>query len=255
MPPAVQTGAGEYRLFYALGEPCGVLLIDPAEGRAAFRFRHDWESIDPEEADVLRAVADDLPAKLDEMGREKFLAWVDETFSNAFTVSPPQTALMGAFDRTLQALYRRLVPTKVQRFVTHLPLYSLPACAGGFGPDQESEAEAWIEAEVPGRRGLSKDLFLLRIRGRSMEPDIPDGSLCVFRTYYGGSRKGKIVLVQRIGTSEGGGEVTIKRYDSRWDAGEQKQIRMHPDNPEYSDWDLRAGERYRTLGEFVSVLE
>ena len=255
MPQAVQTGAGEYRLFHALGEPCGVLLIDPASGQAAFRFRRDWETIDQEEAEVLRAVAEDLPAKLDEMGREKFLAWVDNTFSNAFTVSPPQTALLGSFERTLQALYRRLVTTKVQPFVTHLPLYSLPACAGGFGPDMESEAEEWIETEIPGRRGLSKDLFLLRIQGRSMEPDIPDGSLCVFRKYYGGSRKGKIVLVQRVAASEGGGEVTIKRYDSSWDEGEQSQIRMRPDNPEYSNWDLRPGERYITLGEFVSVLE
>lgn len=255
MPAPAQTALAEYRLFEALGDPCGVLLVDPASGRAGFRFRHDWDQVDSEEAETLRAIADDLPAKLDELGCPAFLTWIDETLSNSFRVLPPRTTLAGAFDRTLQALYRRHVRSSVQKYVTHLPLLSLPACAGGLGPDMETRVDAWIEAEVPGRKHLANDLFLVNIQGRSMEPDIPDGSLCVFRRYYGGSRKGKIVLVKRTGTLEEGGEVTVKRYDSVWEAGEQKKIGMHPDNPEYAEWDLKSGERWETLGEFVCVLE
>jgi SOS-response transcriptional repressor LexA len=255
MPAPAQTALAEYRLFEALGEPCGVLLVDPATGRAGFRFRQDWDQVDAEEAETLRAIAGDLPAKLDEMGGPAFLAWIDETLSNAFRVLPPRATLAGTFERTLQAIYRRHVKSSVRQYVTHLPLLSLPACAGGLGPDMEARVDAWIEAEVPGRKRLDKDLFLVRIEGHSMEPEIPDGSLCVFRRYYAGSRKGKIVLVKRTGAIEEGGEVTVKRYDSVWEAGEQKQIAMHPDNPEYAAWDLKPGERWQTLGEFVCVLE
>jgi SOS-response transcriptional repressor LexA len=255
MPPTISTAIAEYRVFEAMGEPCGVLLVDPSSERVAFRFRRDWEEVDRDEAETLRAIAEDLPSKLNEMGREAFLAWVDETLSNTFRVLPPQTTLLASFDRTLQSLYRRHVRTTVQKFVTHLPLLSLPACAGGLGPDMLMGADDWIEAHVPGRKRLSDDLFLVRIQGRSMEPDIPDGSLCVFRKYYGGSRKDKIVLVKRTGSFEEGGEVTIKRYDSVWDQDGQNQIRMNPENSEYSPWDLKPAERWETLGEFVCVLE
>lgn len=255
MPAPAQTALAEYRLFEALGEPCGVLLVDPASGRAGFRFRQDWDEIDREEGETLRAIADDLPDKLDEMGCPAFLAWIDETLSNSFRVLPPRTTLAGEFDRTLQSLFRRNVSSTVRPYVTHLPLYSLPACAGGLGPDREAHVEAWIEAEIPGRKKLNSDLFLVRIQGRSMEPDIPDGALCVFRRYYAGSRKGKIVLVERAATLDEGGEVTVKRYDSEWEKGEHSKISMHPDNPDYAEWDLKPGERWQTLGEFVCVLE
>jgi SOS-response transcriptional repressor LexA len=251
----VQAGVAEYRLFEAMGETCGVLLWDPGTDQTGFRFREDWEAIDPEETETLRAIAADLPGKLAEMGREPFLAWIDDTLSNSFRVLPPQTTMAGAFDRTLQALFRRHVRPTVRKYGTHLPLLSLRACAGGLGPDMAARVDDWIPAEVPGRKALSDDLFVVRIEGQSMEPDIPDGSLCVFRKYYGGSRKGKIVLVQRYATFEDGGEVTVKRYDSTWEAGEQSRIRMQPDNPAYAKWDLKPGERWETLGEFMCVLE
>jgi len=60
---------------------------------------------------------------------------------------------------------------------------SIRAAAGGFGSDMANQAEAWVDVDSPGRKGLSDDLFLARIEGRSMEPDIPDGSVCLFRLY------------------------------------------------------------------------
>ena len=136
---------------------------------------------------------------------------------------------------------------------------SLDIAAGGLGQDRARTAEEWIEARVPGRRGLSQDLFLVRIHGRSMEPDIPDGSLCVFRAYYGGSRKGGIFIVQRMATMEEGGEYTIKRYSSEksvtTDGWRHKRITMTPENSEFKDWDLAEDDRYVTIAEFVCVLE
>lgn len=257
--PALQTSLAELRIFEALGENCGVCLWNSSSEDLGFRFREDWDLFAGEEASTLRAIAEDLPSKAGELGPQAFLDWVDQTLSNTFRVLPPAQAICAHFDRTLQSLYRRHVQTHVQQFVTHLPLYSLRACAGGFGEDKSVEAEDWVEAKVPGRRSLDNRFFLARIKGRSMEPDIPDGSLCVFRWYSGGSRKGRIWLVERFATSDEGGEVTIKRYDSETERDDQgwrhKKITMIPGNPEYAEWGLREDDQFKTLAEFVYVLE
>lgn len=257
-PQATRTA--EYRVMQALGENCGVIVSDPASGACVLRFRHDWDDFAGEEADVLRAVAQDLPERQRELGTEAFLHWVDDTFSNTLRVEPPATALCIDLDRTAQALYRRHVHAKVLRFETHLPLIPIDLAAGGLGQDRAAGAEEWIEAEVPGRRGLTDDLFLVRVNGRSMEPDIPHGSICVFRSYYGGSRKGGIFIVQRRGTLDEGGEFTIKRYESSKDVSAEgwrhTRIHMQPDNPEFRAWDLIEEEdRWVTVAQFVRVLE
>lgn len=260
MGSAQSTALAQLRVFEACGENCGIFLWNPANGETAFRFRQDWDDFAGAESGVLQAIAGDLPLKLNELGVENFLAWVDDTLSNTFRVSEPRTALVADIDRTAQALYRRFVQSTVHRFETHLPLFSIRAAAGGFGRDMAAHAEGWLEVHLPGRRNLSQDLFLIRIEGRSMEPDIPDGSLCVFRSYYGGSRKGGIFLVQRIATMDEGGEVTIKRYSSEKRATPEgswrhETIAMHPDNPEFADWALREDEHYVTIAQFVCVIE
>jgi hypothetical protein len=255
----VQTALAEYRVFEALGEGCGVFLWNPASADSAFRFREDWDQFAGEEAEVVEAIAGDLPTKLDEMGAPGFLSWIDEHLSNSFRILPPAQVLCANFDRTLQGLYRKHVHSTIRQFRTHLPLYPLEACAGGFGTDKETLSEEWVDVRIPGRRSLGKDLFLVRIKGRSMEPDIPNGSLCAFRWYQGGSRRGKIWLVERIGVSETGGEITVKRYERDVEQTESgwrhSKITMRPDNPEYAEWGLKEGEQYRTLAEFICVVE
>lgn len=260
MASAQSTALAQLRIFEALGENCGVYLWNPATGESALRFRQDWDDFAGDEASILREIVEDLPSKLTEMGPEAFLHWMDDTLSNTFRVQEPRTTLVGHIDRTVQALYRKFVQSSVRKFETHLPVLSIRAAAGGFGRDMSAHAEGWMEVQVPGRRSLSDDLFLIRIEGRSMEPDIPDGSLCLFRSYYGGSRTGGIFLVQRIATMDEGGEVTIKRYASKkrqtatgdW---EHTSIEMQPGNPEYGRWELSEEERYVTIAQFVSVIE
>lgn len=255
----LETRTAEYRVFQALGENCGVVVTDPRSGDCAMRFRRDWEEFAPEEAEILQALAEDLPAKQQELGTAGFLRWIDETLSNTFSVEPPVQALCIDLERTAQALYRRYVRSTIHRFQTHLPLIPIDLAAGGLGQDRAAGAKEWIEAEVPGRRGLSEDLFLVRIHGRSMEPEIPDGSICVFRSYYGGSRKGGIFIVQRIATMDEGGEFTLKRYESTKqvtaEGWSHASIRMQPGNPEFSSWELREEDRWVTIAQFVSVLE
>lgn len=262
MGSAQSTALAQLRVFEALGENCGIALVHAETGEAEFRFRQDWEEFAGEEAEVLRAIAEDLPGKFAEMGAEAFLRWVDGDFSNTFRVLEPRTALIGHIGRTAHQLYRKYVTATVRPFRTHLPLFELRATGGSFQTDLSVKPDArWLEVHVPGRRGLSEDYFCAYIEGRSMEPEIPDGALCLFRFYRAGSRQGGIYLMQRLATSEGGGEFTIKRYESRkrqhadgsW---EHESIRMDPANPEYADWELERDEsQYVTVAQFVTVLE
>lgn len=256
------TALAQLRVFEALGENCGIALIHPESGQAAFRFRQDWDQFAGEEADVLRAIADDLPAKFHEMGPQAFLDWIDSSLSNTFRVLEPRTSLIGHIDRAAHALYRKFVTAAVRPFQTHLPLFELRATGGSFQTDLSVKPDArWLEVHVPGRRNLTDDYFCAYIEGQSMEPEIPDGSLCLFRFYRAGTRQGGIYLMQRFATSEGGGEFTIKRYESRkrerpgggW---EHESITMNPSNPEFAEWDLDRDESsYVTVAQFIAVLE
>ena len=61
-----------------------------------------------------------------------------------------------------------------------------------------------------------RDMFVVQASGRSMEPKIHDGDLCVMRKYAGGSRQGKIMLAQHRETydPDTGGAYSIKKYSS-----------------------------------------
>ena len=97
---------------------------------------------------------------------------------------------------------------------------------------------------------------MARIAGRSMEPRIPDGSLCVFRMGVVGSRQGRLVLVEHMG---GGANdrYTVKRYRSeKRDDGSHASITLESLNPEFESWNLDPEEdRFRILAEFVRVLD
>ncbi|MCL6550292.1 MAG: HsdR family type I site-specific deoxyribonuclease [Acidothermus cellulolyticus] len=150
-------------------------------------------------------------------------------------------------------------PPDAERFRTYAPVYDLAAAAGGFSETQIPEPVGWLP--VSGHT-LSPDMFVAKVAGRSMEPLIPDGSWCLFRFYRGGTRNGKIVLVQHrdIADPETGGSYTVKRYQSRKAADAQGwrhvEIRLEPQNPEFSPIVLRedAEGEIRVVAEFVDVL-
>ena len=102
-------------------------------------------------------------------------------------------------------------------------------------------------------------MFVAQIVGHSMEPVIPDGALCVFRADVGGSRSGRLVLVENLETG-GNNRYTVKRYKSEKssDAGQWKhtRIRLESLNPDYPSWDLLPDEeKYRVIAEFIRVLD
>ncbi len=236
-------------------ENAGVMLLDPATDRLHLRLRRDWSAIaDEEDAEVLRLLEEDLNRKAAEMGGAALLEYLETNASNLIRVTARETVQLADFESRLNRLYRENVTPKVLEFQTHLPVYSLRAAAGGLSAEQDVAAEGWVE--TPADLKLSDDMFIGCVVGRSMEPKIPDGSLCVFRRGAAGSRQGRLLLIQRFGADRTA-EFTIKRYTSvkraADDGWEHERIRLEPLNPEFEPWDLRPDE-FAVVGEFIRVL-
>ncbi len=245
------------------GLTIGILLEDPADSKVYVRLRRDWEAllesgaIAQEDAEILALLEDDLRAKAAEFGAEPFFAWLESTLSNTLRVTDREAVTVDSISRSLDRLYRQHVAPNVLPFRTHLPVFTLQAAAGRFLDNQEISEEGWEEA--PADLKLTADLFIAHISGRSMEPRIPDGSLCVFRMNVAGSRNGRLVLVENL--HEGGNNrYTVKRYrsdktpsaDGTWT---HERIRLEPLNPEFEAWDIDPTDgSVRVIAEFVSVL-
>jgi SOS-response transcriptional repressor LexA len=236
----------------------GVLLHDASRDRLYLRLRRDWEEIAPGDAAVLALIELDLAGKATELGADGLLGFMEGTLSNLLRIGDRQPVTVADFSRALDRLYRTHVRSAVREFVTHLPRYSLAVAAGRFLENQEVDGEGWDEA--PTGLKLTRDMFTARIVGRSMEPVIPDGSLCIFRAGVTGSRQGRLVLVEALGRGSND-RYTVKRYRSeKTQAGEQwshARIRLEPLNPEFEAWDLDPREEgnLRIIAEFVQVLD
>ena len=256
--------------------PAGVLLLDPRRDELYLRLRRDWDQIVPvaeeiaaapiadpgiDDASILRGLEADLETKALELGAGGLLAYLEETLSNTLRISEPRRVLVADFERELQRHYHAHVASTPRAFVTHLPQYSLAVAAGSFLENPEVEQGEWIE--TPPELRLTEDMFVARIAGQSMEPRIPDGSLCVFKKGVTGSRQGRLVLVEELG---GGANdrYTVKRYRSvkRDDSADDdaaswshEEIWLEPLNPAFEAWKLDPDEeRYRILAEFITVL-
>jgi phage repressor protein C with HTH and peptisase S24 domain len=232
----------------------GVLLEDSRTDRLYVRMRRDWDVFAPEEAEVLSELESDLTAKAAEAGAARLMDQIEDSLSNILRVSPREPVEVDDYERSLSRLYREHVQSNVIEFVTHLPRYSLAVAAGKFLENREVTAEGWEEA--PGDLTMTREMFVARIAGRSMEPKIPDGSLCVFRMGVVGSRQGRLVLVEH----DGGGTndcYTVKRYRSeKREDGSHASITLESLNPEFESWNLDPEEdRFRILAEFVRVLD
>ena len=262
-PPAAATPARAEFLFLELAAPgrapvpAGVLLRDAASDRVWLRLRRDWDHLaDEEDLDLLELLEDDLAAKAREMGGEALFAFLENNASNFLRASGRESAALApdGFERRLESLYREHINPRVLPFRTHLPVYSLRAAAGRLGAETEVECEGWEEVRD---LHLTEDMFLARVVGRSMEPRIPDGSLCVFRYNVAGTRQGRLLLIERFGHTETTAGFTVKRFRSLKSADEEgwrhERIVLEPLNPAFEAWELTPGE-FRVVAEFVAVL-
>ena len=233
----------------------GVLLEDPQSDALHLRFRRDLDSlVDEEDLEVLESLSDDLARKSDQMGAEKLFEYLESTLSATIRITDREPVLVEDFGRAADRLYRKHVDSKVLQFRTHLPRYSLQVAAGKFLENDEVTEQGWIEA--PQDLRLAPDMFVAQIAGHSMEPLIPDGSLCVFRAGVTGSRVGRLVLAE----DREANAFAVKRYKSEKLSTEEgwrhERIHLESLNPGYPSWDLDPDEeKYRILAEFVRVLD
>jgi phage repressor protein C with HTH and peptisase S24 domain len=240
-------------------QPIGVLLLDQDGNRCWIRMRQDYENLaEPEDAEVLEALEEDMRGRAREMGAEQYLISLEDSLSNAVRVTERQTVAVDSFTRVLDRLYSEHVePVKVQPFVTHLPLFSLRAAAGHLGEEMPSSEEDWVPVLEGPRPG--PDLFVAHVIGRSMEPRIPDGSLNLFRFRPVGSRQGKILLIERFGAFEDTARYTVKRYTSKKveigeDQWQHERIRLEPLNPEFEAWDVEPQD-FAVVAEWLRVID
>jgi SOS-response transcriptional repressor LexA len=259
-----QVASGEYLLVQAAlpgkqTENIGILLLDADPDWLHCRFRRDFEAFAGDEAYWFEDLAEEVAAKARDVGGQKCLEWM-ETLSHVLRVSPRCSVPVDNYYQTAQRLYAKYIRPNVLPFRTHLPLFSIEATAGKFGKQMQVEPEGWIEVwpEIP----LTEGMFVSHIKGHSMEPAIPDGSLCAISGNIAGSYDGKIVLMEQYGDA-GGNRYTMQRYlasknpdpDSEGDAAWlHERITLEPVNPDYKSWDVASAGKVRVLGEFLFVV-
>ena len=156
-----------------------------------------------------------------------------------------------------------LVPkANVLPYVNSVPFYDLKVAAGNFSDLQTVTDCDWVA--IPSRYKPSSDLFACTVIGESMNKVIPDGSICLFRKYSGGSRNGQIVLVERstIQDPDSGSGYTVKEYRSKkksdndqW-AHESIVLKPLTNATGYSDIDIQEEElsSFKVIGVFECVL-
>ena len=150
---------------------------------------------------------------------------------------------------------------KENKYTTHLPVHSLQAVATAFSEEQKPELLGW--KKIDAKKKLDKHMFVAQVVGKSMESTIPDNSHCIFRFDQGGSRNGKVVLVEsrQVTDPETNQKFTVKRYRSEkekleGDQWRHKKIVLSPDNKDFKDIILKnvTGDDFRVVAEFICVI-
>ena len=151
----------------------------------------------------------------------------------------------------------------LQPFVNSVPLYDLAVAAGDFSAQQTTETTQWVP--VPPDMAIDDNHYACQVVGESMNRVIPNGATCLFRKDRGGTRNGKIVLVEMLNSTdpESGHSYTIKEYQSTKFEDHtgllQRTISLKPrsDDPSFKPIELDANDsaEYRVVGEFVRVLD
>jgi hypothetical protein len=141
-----------------------------------------------------------------------------------------------------------------------VPLYDFYAAAGTFSKIQSEKEFTLIE----GPANSKNDYFACKIVGESMNRVIPNGSICLFKPYTGGSRNGKIVLIENIDIQDQdfNSAFTIKTYSSEKvvteEGWEHTSILLRPNSFDTSYKNIfiteENGVEMRVVGEFVSII-
>lgn len=142
-----------------------------------------------------------------------------------------------------------------------IPYYDLKIAAGSFSEQQQVENTKYIKLDKPFNS--KTEYFACKVIGESMNKIIPHGAICLFEKYAGGTRNGKIVLVEltNFTDQDSGSNYTIKEYTSKKTISEEgwhhEEITLLPRSTEpYPPISLRDEETIglKVIGVFVGVL-
>lgn len=119
--------------------------------------------------------------------------------------------------------FRILKFEEAKPYVNSIPLVDISAAAGNFSDLQQHSDLTWIEP--PFNISVKKGYFICKVIGESMNKKIPNGSYCLFKQDEGGTRNGRIVLVEstNIHDSEFGSGYTVKEYHSKWSNSDEQR--------------------------------
>jgi SOS-response transcriptional repressor LexA len=141
-----------------------------------------------------------------------------------------------------------------------IPLYDFYAAAGSFSEMQTDSDFRLINSE----QEYDSNYFACKVIGESMNRRIPNASICLFKEYTGGSRNGKIVLVENrdFQNTEFNSAFTIKTYSSKKsnsDEGSRNEsIVLSPNSFDSNFTDIIItednGANMKVVAEFVKVL-
>lgn len=111
--------------------------------------------------------------------------------------------------------FRVLPFSEIKPYVNSVPLLNISAAAGSFSDLQVHSDFEWIE--LPFNTSVKEGYFVCKVVGESMNKVIPNGSYCLFQKDIGGSREGKIVLVESTDMQDldFGSGYTVKEYHSK----------------------------------------
>ncbi|WP_019589618.1 MULTISPECIES: DNA/RNA helicase domain-containing protein [unclassified Thioalkalivibrio] len=164
--------------------------------------------------------------------------------------------------------FEKMAPEEVEPFVNALPVVPIKAAAGSFSDlqtvDQNPDAFDWVMP--PDFITPQPGMFIAQVVGESMNRRIANGAWCLFRAPGGGTREGKIVLVQHrdINDPDTGASFSIKRYhsektadpDTEW---RHQRIILKPESslPGYESIILEedSASELVVVGEYVAQLE
>lgn len=156
------------------------------------------------------------------MGRDA-KAYQENTASGLEAIEANADPSSGRF----KGLTLRLIEkAQVEPYINAVPICDLDVAAGLFSQTQSATElpqagvrvnigqYQWVE--LPDSFRIRPGLFVARVVGESMNKRIPNGAWCLFSASPGGTRQGKVVLVNHrsIDDPETGGHFTIKTYES-----------------------------------------
>ncbi len=150
---------------------------------------------------------------------------------------------------------RVLVPVGEDPPPQAVPVTTLVGAATRLRAGRKVEPTAWV---ILGRTRPPEGAFIARILGGAMVPALADGAWALFAPPDTRSLVGRVVLIARSGTGEGGAQgYLLKRVASAEPVGSGKlRVTLQSDNPSFAPivLEVRSLDDLRVVGVFVRTL-